>query len=124
METGSYFLRRLLSINRPPERSAKALAPELASISGTGATWALAIIAMPAKSNIIPAIFIDSLLVVVQRPVSSPLPEGRYQVHSKRESRKVQSYGHSRKPKFFSYALDSFHCGYVRCEPVPAISEL
>jgi purine-cytosine permease-like protein len=52
----NYFFRRLLSNHRPLESSAKAPAPELASISGTAV--ALAVTTMPANTNTIPTIFI------------------------------------------------------------------
>ena len=54
-EAGYYFFRRPLIINSPPERRARAPAPELASISGTG--LALAVTTMAANTNIIPTIF-------------------------------------------------------------------
>ena len=94
-EAGYYFLRRLLITNSPPERRARALTPELASISGTAV--ALAVIAMPANSNIIPAIFIYFLLVVRGSALFLiPLPGDPVQVHYKRESGWQQSYGHKK----------------------------
>ena len=82
-EAGYYFFRRLLITNNPPDRRARALAPELASISGTAV--ALAVIAMPANSNIIPAIFIYDPPRLVQRPVLKPAIGRPIPVHDKRE---------------------------------------
>src|SRR5580692_4458738 len=67
--SGSYFLRayfffrRLLSITRPPERRARALTAEVASISGAGRVCAIAVVAMATSNNVTPTTFISYFLL-------------------------------------------------------------